>query len=148
MPSNRRSEYDEDLLIELIARGEGNYQQIADRVGISRSMVSRIAHGHARKELQDRIAATIECFRTEAHRLGIRWLRPLLAKHIKHGIEGDDEIARKCREYTLNAFLTSSPNLKEQQQGQYPSSASLTAEDYEAITKLKGGPLENAQTPQ
>ena len=39
----------------------------------------------------------------EARRLGAKWSRALLGRHIQVGLAGDDETARKCREFALEA---------------------------------------------
>jgi len=148
MASKRRAEYDEDLLIELIAEGDMSYRQIAEKTGICWSMVSRIARGERRQELQDRIAAAVEGHRARARRLGVRLLASLVDKHIRDGVEGDGETARKCREYAMNQFLNPPEDAGEDADGQNPPAVGLTAEDYEAITRLKGGPAGNAQAPQ
>ncbi|GAG23811.1 unnamed protein product, partial [marine sediment metagenome] len=54
-----------------------------------------------RPELQPRIAAAAKAHRDQALRMGARWMWGLLARHIRSGIEGDGEAARKCREFTL-----------------------------------------------
>jgi len=40
-----------------------------------------------------------------ARRLAAKWLRALLGKHIKNGMQGSGETARKCREFAINKFL-------------------------------------------
>ena len=62
--------YDEDLLVELIAGGGVSHTEIAEKVGISRRTVWRIAHGHSRPDLQRKIADTVEGIRQATIRLG------------------------------------------------------------------------------
>ncbi|MBL7133146.1 MAG: hypothetical protein ISS78_03525 [Phycisphaerae bacterium] len=105
LPRNRRKDYDDDLLVRLLAAGELTHGQIGRRVGLSENMVWRIASGRSRPELQERIADLTRLYRTAARRLAAKWLKALLSKHIKNGIEGSGETARKCREFTINKFL-------------------------------------------
>ena len=98
---HRKKQYDDDLLVELIARGDTSRAKIARRVGLSRGSVQRIAAGLVRPELQPRIAAAVKGQRDTAFRMGATWLRGLLAQHIREGIEGEGEHARKCREFAL-----------------------------------------------
>ncbi|GAH84277.1 unnamed protein product, partial [marine sediment metagenome] len=53
----RNKEYDDELLVELIARGNLSYCRIAERVGLSPGMVGKIARGESRLDLRPRIAA-------------------------------------------------------------------------------------------
>jgi len=99
--SRKQKDYDDNLLIDLIARGDRSHRSIAREVGLSSQTVRRIALGEMRPELQPRIASAGDGYRREARRLGARWLRGLLARHIRDGIEGDGEHARKCREFAL-----------------------------------------------
>ena len=98
-------EYDEDLLVELIACGEVSQTEIAERVGVSRRTVWRIANGHSRPDLQQKIADTVEGYRQETIRMATRWLRPLLAKQIKVALEDDGETSRKAREFLIKTFV-------------------------------------------
>ena len=104
-PRRRIKEYDDDLLVRLIAAGELTHAQIARRVGLSQDMVQRIASGRSRPGLQERIADLTRLYHVAARRLAAKWLKALLSKHIKNGIEGSGETARKCREFAINKFL-------------------------------------------
>ena len=145
----RRKNYDDDLLVELIASGQMSYVGIAKRVGTSRSNVWHIATGRRRPELQPRIRQAVRANRLEARRLAAKWLKALIGKHIKDGMEGDDEKARKCREFAINKFLEESDDeqdiasTSDEDQSRPPG---LTADDYEAIAKLKDGPADDDQT--
>jgi len=97
----KRKDYDDNLLVDMIARGDQTYESIARDLGISRAAVRRIASGGMRPELQPRIAAAARAHRDQAHRMGAKWMWGLLARHIRSGIEGDGEAARKCREFVL-----------------------------------------------
>ena len=98
-------DYDEDLLVELIACGDVSQAEIAERVGVSRRTVWRIASGHSRPDLQQKIADTVEGIRRATIRMATKWMKPLLTKQIKVALEGDGETARKCREFLLKTFM-------------------------------------------
>ena len=93
--------YDDDALVEMIARGNLTQVQIARAMGLSRAYVGKIVRGERRRRLQRRIKAAREGKVDHARRMGAKWSRALLAQHIKIGMAGEDEIARKCREFTL-----------------------------------------------
>ena len=101
VPSGRRKHYDDDLLVELLSKGNLSLRGIGERVGISATTVSRIARGETRRDLQPRIAAAVRGAWSQAFRMGATWMRGLLANHIKSGIEGDGDQARRCREFAM-----------------------------------------------
>ena len=101
--------YDEDLLVELIAGGDVSQTEIAERVGVSRRTVWRIANGHSRPDLQQKIADTVEGYRQAAIRLAAKFMKPLLKKQIEVALEGDGEISRRCREFLLKTFMITLP---------------------------------------
>jgi predicted DNA-binding protein (UPF0251 family) len=101
--------YDEDLLVELIAGGEVSQTEIAERVGVSRRTVWRIANGHSRPDLRQKIADTVEGYRQAAIRLAAKFMKPLLKKQIEVALEGDGEISRRCREFLLKTFMITLP---------------------------------------
>ena len=100
-PSGRKKEYDDDLLVELIARGNLSQTRIAERVGLCPRMIGKIARGESRRDLQPRIGAMARGMWTQAFRMGAAWIRGLLGNHIKTGIEGDGDQARRCREFAM-----------------------------------------------
>ena len=104
-PCYRNKEYDDDLLVELIASGQMPATRIARHVGISPTQVRRITRGLGRPELQARIHAAVRANEAEAHRLAARWLKGLLAQHIRDGIEGEGPEARKCREFVMTFIV-------------------------------------------
>ena len=104
MSHTKRPRYDEDLLVELL-RKNISHRRIADRVGVSRSTVARIAAGKCRKDLHARIMDQGRNHYSEPILPGVQALRASLARHIKIGLERDDETARKCREFVMNTFL-------------------------------------------
>ena len=102
--SHRHKEYDDDRLVELIAAGKISNAKIALEIGVSKSMVSRIARGEARPDLQPRIGALVRSRREEFDRLGATLLKPVLVKQARVALEGDGETARKAREYIIDTF--------------------------------------------
>jgi len=141
-PAPKQKDYDDNLLIDLIARADRNYQSIARQVGLSGQTVRRIASGETRPELQPRIAAAADAYRRQAHRMGARWLWGLLAQHIRDGMEGEGPEARKCREFAMN-FIENHGNSADARPTRALPTPGLTDEDYEIIARLKGGPPED-----
>jgi len=146
----RNKEYDDELLVELIARGNTSHSRIAKRVGLSRVMVGRIAAGRARPDLRPRIAAIAAGIREESHRLGARWLRGLLIRHIRDGLEGDGEFARRCRKDLIDKLfdpellkrITEPPPPEPEPPG--PDFDDLSIELRRKIMQEIGGPCEDA----
>ena len=101
--------YDEDLLVELIACGDVSHAEIAEKVGVSRRTVWRIANGHSRPDLQTKIADTVEGIRQATIRMAAKYMKPLLEKQVKVALEGDGETARRCREFLLKTFMIDLP---------------------------------------
>jgi len=104
-PCYRSKDYDDDLLVELIASGQLPATKIARRIGISPTQVRQIIRGLSRPELQARIHAAARANEAQAHRLAARWLRGLLSQHIRDGIEGEGPEARKCREFVMTFIV-------------------------------------------
>jgi len=128
--------YDEDLLVELIARGDVSQTEIGRRVGVSRRTVWRIANGQSRPDLQQRIADTVEGIRRATVRLATKWMEPLLKKQIKIALEGDDETARKCREFLLKTFMITLPEREAKTPAKKPAPA--------VAPRLEGAALYNS----
>jgi len=100
----------QDMLVELIAEGELTHGQIAERVGVSRRTVWKIANGLSRPDLQRKIAATVEGYRQAAIRAAARHMKALIEKQVEVALEGDGETARKCREFLLKTFMLAIPD--------------------------------------
>ena len=97
--------YDEDLLVELIADSELSHEKIAEQVGVCRRTVWRIANGHTRRDLYEKIADTVEGYRQAALRVAARHMKPLLEKQVEVALEGDGETSRRAREFLLTTFM-------------------------------------------
>lgn len=101
----RKKNYNDDLLVALIVQGDVSFGRIARIIGLSRATVSAIANGLARPDLQPRIQAGLNAQKQAVERLGARYLKPLVARHIKIGMEGDGQLARKCREFVMELMV-------------------------------------------
>jgi len=101
MARGKVAEYDDDALVDLLADGGRTYEQIAEELGLSEGYVAKVARGERRPELQRRLLSGRRGMIEEARRVGARWSRALLQRHIKAGLSGDTETARKCREFAL-----------------------------------------------
>ena len=96
---------DDDLLVELIAQGDKDWPEIADRLGLTTAAVRRIASGAARAELQPLIRQAELANIRRARRIGAQKVAALLQRQVDLGMEGDSDVARKCREFIIKAFL-------------------------------------------
>jgi len=152
-PEKKDERYDEDQLVEWIACGQLSQSEMARRLGVNRRTVWRIANGLSRPDLQRKIDAVVEGIRHEAGRQGARWLKSLVAKHIRVGLEEDGETARKCREYVLDRFLvpddvptrrSRAPRHKRNPPGRIPSFTDGISDDLKTmlIDELGGPPSE------
>ena len=102
--SLRKKEYDDDRLVELIAAGSVSHAKIAAEIGITDSMVSRIARGERRADLQPRIGALVRSRRVEFEHLAAAILKPALVKQARVALEGDGETGRKARQHIIDTF--------------------------------------------
>ena len=103
MSRGKVAEYDDEALVEMLAGGNHTYVQIAEELGLTETYVGKVARGEPRPELQERLGRIRHGMLDEARRLGARYSRALLHQHIKEGLTGKGETARKCREFTLKA---------------------------------------------
>ena len=101
--------YDEEMMVELVAAGGLSHGEIAERLGVSRRTVWRIANGLSRPDLQKKIAAVAEGYRQAAIRQASRHMGALLEKQVEVALSGDGETARKSREFLLKTFVTTLP---------------------------------------
>jgi len=141
----KRKDYDDNLLIDLIARADQNYQSIARQVGLSRQTVRQIASGRVRPELQPRIAAAAKAHGDQAFRMGARWMRGLLAQHIRDGIEGEGPEARRCREFAMTfiAKYGRFDSIPPPQTPRRPDLTDLSPELQKQVLEELGGPCED-----
>jgi transcriptional regulator with XRE-family HTH domain len=101
-----RDRYDEQLLVELMAEGSLSQKEIARRVGVTQTTISRIATGRSRPDLYKRICTLRgPTERDKAMHTGSDYIRALLLTQLKVAMDQQGETARKCREYLLNKLL-------------------------------------------
>ena len=138
-----RRGYDDDLLVELIARGDLSNSEIARRVGLNKTTVWRVITGKARPDLQARISEATREHGRCLHRVAVRFLEGLLSRHIKQGMTGADEAARKCREFVIKLVWRGDEDDSTGPKTYALPVCDLTSEDYRAIAILKGGPTDD-----
>ena len=131
MAEQRTGLRDDEALVEAIVRGAMSYAAIAREQGVSRACVSQIARGLRRPELHERIVEAQEAMLMQARRLGVACAVQAMAVHIREGIEGKGETARKCREYLINRALgtpgrPAAPAPSAKRREQWPSLLALT----------------------
>jgi len=136
----RRTGYDDNLLVELLGRGDLTLAEIGRRVGVTDNTVRRVLRGKMRPELQPRIRRAIKDHAAHVRLTAHRRLEALVNRHIHTGLAGDGELARKCREFVLKLIWCGPSASDEPHELPRPG---LTAEDYRAIALLKGGPTDD-----
>ncbi|MCE5325387.1 MAG: hypothetical protein LLG01_03130 [Planctomycetaceae bacterium] len=99
------AQYDEMKLLDLLADGVA-YEQVAQEIGISRSMVAKIAQGRTRPEIHQQLLDIREARRQAVHDLAAKKATTLMRMHIEEGLARGGETARKCREFILDRLLT------------------------------------------
>ena len=77
--------YDDDMMVELIVRGELSHAKIAEKVGVSRRTVWQVANGLSRPDLQRRIADAADGMRQAAIRYAAQFTEALLKKQNEDG---------------------------------------------------------------
>ena len=130
-----------DMLVELIAAGELSQRRIAERVGVSRRTVWRIANGLSRPDLQRKIAAVVEGYRQAAIRTAARHMKSLIEKQVEVALQGDGETARKCREFLLKTFMLAVPDQAAKAGEEAEQTAETRAEKLTAIAADEAPPL-------
>ena len=139
----RKKTYDEDLLVQLVAEGRMSYRKIAEQLGISPNTVSTAARGVYRPDLYRRICAAVEDACRQSRRLAVSYLRPTVAAHIKNGLEGTGESARKSREFVIKMALgTSDPAGRYigQPGGRGGHAPALTRGELDLLAAVRGEP--------
>jgi transcriptional regulator with XRE-family HTH domain len=137
----RRRTYDEELLVELLAQGDLTCTEIASRVGLAPSTVSRVSHGRIRKDLHRRVRErAVDCAQA-ARRKALGHMAELVDKHLEQGLAGDGHVARRCREWLMERLwdeTAEAPSSETKGAGlRWPG---LTETDFEALAILKDGP--------
>jgi len=101
----KHKSYDDEWLATELARGKLKRVEIARAMGLSAAHVGRIAAGRLRRDLQPRIQAMRAAFDHDPRLTASAFVKAMLARHIKLGVEGDSETARRCREFLIKQVL-------------------------------------------
>ena len=104
MARGKVGEYDDGRLVEMLAGGEWTYGEIGQALGLTEGHVGRIARGERRPGVMAEVRARVAAALAEARRVGVRWCRRLMERHVEVGLGGRGETARKCREFVLRVF--------------------------------------------
>lgn len=141
------AKYDDDRLVQLIAEAELSYAAIGADVGLSESMVGRVARGEYRTELQPLITAIREGFADEARRLAARSARGAVATLVEltHDSGQPGDVRRKAAGDILSHAIGDPSRTQvnvSQQQAQGPDLAGLSAETKQQVLAELGGPAE------
>ena len=137
-------DYDENLLVDLIARNDLRTRQIARRVGLSASMVRRIAAGSNRPDLQPRIEEARQHYARQVRRAVTRELGGLIRVHVRNGKANSNEYGRKCREWVMNkAWEETAPREAKPAQPDPLELVDLSPELKRMVLAELGGPQED-----
>ncbi|MBT3200086.1 MAG: hypothetical protein HN350_09235 [Phycisphaerales bacterium] len=109
MTRSKGRKYNDDKMVHLIAASDLNDAEIGRQLNISTSMVWRIRHGQSRADLQERINDAIRGYIRELRLHVLSRLKKLADKHMEVGMEGESEIARRCREFMMKLFMVDVP---------------------------------------
>ena len=96
--------YDENLLVEMLA-DDAPYAKIAQAVGLTASMVGKIARGSYRVNLSRRVEEILETRRQAVCDTAARRAADLMRAHVEEGLKAGGETARKCREFILERII-------------------------------------------
>ncbi|MCE5279643.1 MAG: hypothetical protein ABFD92_09480 [Planctomycetaceae bacterium] len=96
--------YNEDLLVELLSEG-AHYDKIAQAVGLTVSMVGKIARGDYRGHIAQRVREILQDRRKAVRDAAAQRAADLMRAHVAEGLTAGGETARKCREFILNHLL-------------------------------------------
>ncbi|MCE5277513.1 MAG: hypothetical protein ABFD92_13890 [Planctomycetaceae bacterium] len=102
--STTAARYDEDQLVEMLADG-APYDKVAAAVGITVSMVGKIARGDSRRKLWQRIEDIRQARQQAVHEIAVARAVDIMRAHVNEGLTGTGETARKCREFVLELLL-------------------------------------------
>ena len=142
--TRRQADYDDDLLVRMIAEGQLSQRKIADIVGVSTSLVSSVARGAKRPELHERICQLVEGAHTRARRRATAALDAVIEKHLDEALNGDGEPARKSREFIIRTFANTSDPAGRYVglpgQGTRGAAAAITREELDLLAAVRGGP--------
>ena len=98
--------FDRHLAVELIASGQLTLSQIARRLGVHKTTVSRIVAGRSHPELQGLIREAERQYRDQARRLGVKWSPQIVMKQIQVGLKNNGWVGLRARQDLLDRFLS------------------------------------------
>jgi len=101
----KRKAYDDRALAFALAFQTKPTKEIAQDFGLSARYISLISAGRSRPDLQPLIQAIRQGLAEGLEEWTRQHVWTLLAGHIRVGLTGKGEPARKCREYLLDRFL-------------------------------------------
>ena len=142
-PPKRRQKkpYDADLLVRLLAEGQLSQREIARQTGASAAHVSKVSRGVCRHDLYERICSAVEAAHRRVDRLVADKMAALVAAHLKVGLEGTGESARKCREFLIKNFAHRPDPAGRYADQTSPGAAMKTTTDEQTlIAVIRGGP--------
>ena len=141
--------YNEAFLQDVLL-GRLTAEMTAQKHAISPRYLRLILTGRRCPGIMRQIDEMRQIANDEAFRMGSSYIKSVLAQELKVGIKGEDDPARKCREYVLDRFLPDEAPL--------PAYASrpprrgellpgLTAKALLRIGQAKGGPRPRRRGP-
>ena len=111
MSKRKFTELVEEQVVEMLANGYKTHQEIADTVGLSRSMINKISAGVHRKDLQPRIKAFAEG-KAEAARRKAQGLAEEAIEVMAKIMRGKDKaIAAKAAKQITDIAISKSQNV-------------------------------------
>ena len=100
-----KTAFDRHLAVELIASGQLTLSQIAERLGVHKTTVSRIVAGRSHPELQPLIREAEKQYRDRARRIGVKWSAQIVMKQIQVGLKDNGWVGLRARQDLLDRFL-------------------------------------------
>ena len=97
--------FDRHLAVELIASGQLTLSQIAGRLGVHKTTVSRIVAGRSHPELQGLIREAEKHYRDRARRIGVKWSAQIVMKQIQVGLKNNGWVGLRARQDLMDRFL-------------------------------------------
>ena len=104
-PGTAKTAFDRHLAVELIASGQLTLSQIAERLGVHKTTVSRIVAGRSHPELQGLIREAEKQYRDRARRIGVKWSAQIVMKQIQVGLKNNGWVGLLARQDLLDRFL-------------------------------------------
>ena len=104
-PGTAKTAFDRHLAVELIASGQLTLSQIAQRLGVHKTTVSRIMAGRSHPDLQGLIREAEQHYRDRARRIGVKWSAQIVMKQIQVGLKDNGWVGLRARQDLLDRFL-------------------------------------------